>query len=242
MPLARAYIHLMPIQLHRPVLIGLGLLLLSCAQAADIVLKDSRVLKEARIVSQTPRNVTVRHAGGLSSVPKILLPEELLAKYPVDEVAAKASEARAAEARAARHAEEQGKVASTAPQPAPGHPEAPAAATSESSEQATVISLVQTGAAEYFSALNKADFAGVEIDVVSAPSAAGGTWTVRGRARFVHYPQSYSQWRARNPAGEQTLKEHRRAFANTAKVRYQKFETSCKATDTTVSITALSRW
>jgi len=232
----------MPNQLRRPVLLGLGLLLLSCAQAADIVLKDSRVLKEARIVSQTPRNVTVRHAGGLSSVPKHLLPEELLAKYPVDEVAAKAGEARAAEARAARLAEEQGKAAATSPQTAAGHTEAPATAAAQSSEQATVLSLVQKGAADYFSALNKEDFDGVEIDGVSAPSAAGGTWTVRGRARFIHYPQSYAQWRSQNPLREQTLKEYRRAFAQTGKVGYQKFETSCKATDTTVSINALSRW
>jgi type 1 fimbria pilin len=36
--------------------------------AADIILKDGRVLKDATIKSQAPCTITVRHAGGLSSV------------------------------------------------------------------------------------------------------------------------------------------------------------------------------
>jgi hypothetical protein len=60
--------------------------------AADIALSDGRVLKDATIASQTPRNVTIRHATGLISVAKTLLPSELQAKYPVDEAAARAAE------------------------------------------------------------------------------------------------------------------------------------------------------
>lgn len=58
------------------------------AFAADITLSDGRVLKEARIQSQSPRTVVIRHADGLSSVAKALLPPELQAAYPVDEAAA----------------------------------------------------------------------------------------------------------------------------------------------------------
>lgn len=73
------------------ILIRLGLvaLVMSVAgQAAEIVLQDGRVLKEASVKSQTPRNVIIRHAGGLASVAKVLLPADLQAQYPVTEVAA----------------------------------------------------------------------------------------------------------------------------------------------------------
>ena len=68
--------------------------------AADLTLTDGRVLKGASIMSQTPLNVTIRHAAGLSSVSKNLLPPELRAQYAVDEAGAKAAEARAQEASA----------------------------------------------------------------------------------------------------------------------------------------------
>ena len=69
--------------------------------AADILLKDGRVLKDATIKSQAPRTITVSHAGGLSSVAKDLLPSELEAQYPIDEAAAIEADRRAAIAREA---------------------------------------------------------------------------------------------------------------------------------------------
>ncbi|MFT3870101.1 MAG: hypothetical protein QM715_16760 [Nibricoccus sp.] len=60
--------------------------------ADDVTLADGRVFKDAIIVSETPRTVTLRHATGLCSVAKPLLPAELQAKHPVDEAAAKVAE------------------------------------------------------------------------------------------------------------------------------------------------------
>jgi hypothetical protein len=76
------------------------------AAAADLALADGRVLKDAAIISQTPRTVIVRHAGGLSSAAKELLPPELRARYPFDETAAREADERAAqEAATARNVE-----------------------------------------------------------------------------------------------------------------------------------------
>ena len=69
--------------------------------AADIVLQDGRVLKEAVVKSQAPRTVTIKHADGLSSVAKNLLPPDLLAQYPLDEMAAQEADKRATAGREA---------------------------------------------------------------------------------------------------------------------------------------------
>ena len=50
----------------------------------DIILKDGRVLHDAKIVSQTLSAVAIRYAGGLSLVDKTLLPDKLLETYPLD--------------------------------------------------------------------------------------------------------------------------------------------------------------
>ena len=71
------------------------------AFAADPTLTDGRVLKDATIISQTPRTVTIKHASGLGSIAKSLLPSELKTKYPVDESAALVADQKAAEARLA---------------------------------------------------------------------------------------------------------------------------------------------
>lgn len=74
-------------------------LLCITVRAADLTLTDGRVLKDATITSQTPRNVTIKHAAGLSAVAKTLLPAELQTQYPVDEVAAKTDEEKNRKAR-----------------------------------------------------------------------------------------------------------------------------------------------
>jgi len=76
------------------------------AFAADISLADGRILKDASIVSQAPRKVTIRYAAGLCSISKELLPPELRTKYPIDEAGAHEAERQAAIAReAARESE-----------------------------------------------------------------------------------------------------------------------------------------
>lgn len=55
----------------------------SILSAADLQLTDGRLLRDATITSQSATSVTVRHAGGLASVPKAALPADLRAQYPV---------------------------------------------------------------------------------------------------------------------------------------------------------------
>lgn len=76
-----------------------SLLFSTFAFATDLTLTDGRVLKDANIISQTPRTVTIKHASGLSSIAKPLLPPELKTKYPVDEAAAKLAEEKNQQAR-----------------------------------------------------------------------------------------------------------------------------------------------
>ncbi len=82
-------------------LLTLGLFsICQVALAVDWTLTDGRVLREASVLSQTPRTVVIQHADGLSGVAKTLLPAELAVRYPIDEAAARESERQAAEARA----------------------------------------------------------------------------------------------------------------------------------------------
>jgi TPR repeat protein len=77
-------------------------------RAEDIVLKDGRAFKDAKVISETPTTVFIRYQGGATSVAKTLLPEKLRAQYPL---AAKAvAEAKAKEATNAKtiEAAEQG--------------------------------------------------------------------------------------------------------------------------------------
>ena len=84
------------------ILIALALVLtsLTLGQAADVTLTDGRVLRNATICSQTPLTVTIKHAAGLCSVSKKLLPPELAARYPPDEAAARENALKAEQARA----------------------------------------------------------------------------------------------------------------------------------------------
>ena len=75
------------------------------ACAETITLTDGRSFAEAKIVSETPMRVTLRHSGGLTQVDKAALPEALRVKYPADPVAAERDRARE-EARAAAAAAE----------------------------------------------------------------------------------------------------------------------------------------
>lgn len=83
--------------------------------AADLTLTDGRVLRDATITSSSATSVTVRHAGGLVSVPKAQLPAELQSKYPVAPQESGARSQESAEQKTARiakmRADEQARIA-----------------------------------------------------------------------------------------------------------------------------------
>lgn len=93
-----------------PLVLALALLCTVLASAADIALKDGRVLRNAVVTKQDPTTVTVRHAEGFSQVEKVKLPDELAAQYPVDQAAAEAQR-KAELARAEQIAREQADTA-----------------------------------------------------------------------------------------------------------------------------------
>lgn len=76
-----------------PLALVFALALATLASAADLVLKDGRVLRGAVITKQDPTTVTVRHSAGFTQVEKAKLPDELAAQYPIDEAAAAAQHA-----------------------------------------------------------------------------------------------------------------------------------------------------
>ncbi|ATC64081.1 hypothetical protein CMV30_09015 [Nibricoccus aquaticus] len=88
--------------------------LLPAASAAKITLTDGRTFHDATIVSQTPRKVVIKHTHGLSGIEKTLLPTDLRAAYPFDEVAAREADRQAAEARARADAFHQAEAARSA--------------------------------------------------------------------------------------------------------------------------------
>jgi hypothetical protein len=66
----------------------------------DITLTDGRVFREAVFVSENPLRITVRHSEGLAQIEKAKLPDDLLARYPIDREAAERELAEAAERKA----------------------------------------------------------------------------------------------------------------------------------------------
>lgn len=222
----------------------LALSLPSVVCSADITLRDTRVLKDAQIVSQTPLNVTIRHSGGLSSVAKTLLPAELQSKYPVDEAAARAADLRLQQARQAAQAGVRGPsqdASVTDPQAgtAPGDVSALV-----EKERTKVLAVVNSEASEYFRKQNRAGFSAIEFDSVTPPALPGGNWRVRGRAVFVQYPQSYEQFLKGHPRpeGVHSAREMREAYARSAKRNVQQFESLYSVNDSSPWINVLSRW
>jgi hypothetical protein len=76
-------------------------LMVSSAFATTVSLSDGRSFADAQIISETPTTVVIKHADGLSSVSKKLLPPALQEKHPIDEAAAVANEKKSAAAREA---------------------------------------------------------------------------------------------------------------------------------------------
>jgi hypothetical protein len=73
---------------------------LSAQTWSELRLRDERVLKEVKFVSQSPDSILVKHSEGLTQVKKELLPAELQAAYPLDRKSAQTRDAELADARA----------------------------------------------------------------------------------------------------------------------------------------------
>ncbi len=177
-------------------------LLAHCAAlvAADITLPDGRILRDASVVSQTARSVTIKHAGGLSSVAKTALPAELRVQYPFDAAAARAADAQAAETRARADAKRQaeakriaGLQAERAAAVAQNAKAAEADETRRQELAATVPQIIQTRAEqafvdEYKSFRSLDHFASAEVKVLQVTPVDGwpGRWRAQGlgSARF----------------------------------------------------------
>lgn len=95
----------------------------SLAGAADLTLKDGRVLRDAVMVRHDAATVTFRHAAGFTQIEKTKLPEPLAAEYPLDAAKAKLEaeqqrqEALARKAEADRLLALRVQLAATAPKP-----------------------------------------------------------------------------------------------------------------------------
>lgn len=173
------------------------------ARADDIVLIDGRVFREAAVFSQTATSVTIRHAGGLASVGKELLPPELRALYPIDEARALAEERRleaarkaakeqaAADAERAERVRKQAEESAAAKKASEEH-----AAAVEDAAYAEVERAIRSRAAVYFdneysSGNNSATSVKtvVELSEVRPVDGWPGRWFAKGRA-FMKFYQS----------------------------------------------------
>jgi hypothetical protein len=168
--------------------------------AADIVLQDGRVLKEAVVQSQAPRTVTIKHADGLSSVAKTLLPPELLAQYPLDEMAGQEADKRAAAGREAALAYQKAEAERIARLKAEREKSAAAKELNQvneaaqlKAELASVKAKAKPLAEQYF--VNKylrnpleSSTCAVTIADVRRTEGSPNRWFVTGRAVITRYP------------------------------------------------------
>jgi hypothetical protein len=174
------------------------------AFAADITLKDGRVLKDATVTTQTPRTVTIKHTAGLSSVDKNLLPPELQAQYPVNEAAAKEADQRAAAAKAAAleiQKNESDRVAKLREQREKSAAASEANQVNDSARVKKDTAEVKTSAASlarrYFEqkyAWSPGSTATCEVTIYDARPTEGwtGRWNVTGRAIIKRYDNNQS--------------------------------------------------
>jgi hypothetical protein len=105
------------------VTLSLALIAVSLANAADITLKDGRVLRDAVVVRHDAATVTFRHTAGFAQIEKTKLPEPLAAEYPLDTAQAKLEAEQQRQDALARRAEAERllalrvQLAATAPKP-----------------------------------------------------------------------------------------------------------------------------
>jgi hypothetical protein len=106
------------------VTISLALVAASFASAADITLKDGRVLRDAVVIRHDAATVTFRHTTGFTQIERSKLPEVLAAEYPLDPTQAKLESDQQRQEALARRAEAERlcalrvQLAATAPKPA----------------------------------------------------------------------------------------------------------------------------
>lgn len=209
--------------MRNSVFLAAAMLLAAAATAADIALEDGRVLQDATIRSQTPRTVIIKHAAGMSSVAKALLPVELRSQYPVDEAAALEADRLAALGREAevalRRAEtERLELAREAARQNPGAEEDRQAEAAELQrrELATVEGEAIRATEEYF--LNDYERNSMyertcEVTATGIRPVPGWSkrWTMTGRAVIRRYQPERPEDLLRRPHPDMTAKQIRRA-------------------------------
>ncbi len=174
----------------------------TAAFAADITLTDGRMFKDASISSQTPRNVTIKHTQGLSSVGKDLLPPDLKALYPINEAAARQADEKAVVAReAALNARkiESERIARVLAERQTAAVEIEANQAKEVSQNAKAASSARANAKRLAERYFEKDYswapagsrtASVTIDEIRPADGADGRWFVTGRAVMKIYHAS----------------------------------------------------
>ncbi len=164
-------------------------------------LTDGRVFENARITGESPLMVTFRHAGGFAQVEKLALPDDLLAKYPVDREAAARAIERDEEAREKRASTDARRVARALDERRATVEANARRAAVEQAEQAQAESrargLAQAEAERYFRTRWKPGNTSVAltdlqvtIDTVEAKAGWPGHWNVTGSAYVEYYMSS----------------------------------------------------
>ncbi len=210
-------------------------MLATVAFASDITLTDGRVLRDATVQSQTPRTVVVRHATGMTSVPKTMLPPELQHQYPVDEAAAAEADRQAALAqeqvlaRQKEKAEEFARAKEERQKTGVSYEEEQAnEAKRRETELATVRSGASSCAEQYFEhEFDRNSFydRSCEVTLLDMRPAEGWQqrWFVTGRV-IIRYYKPYAdetprEVRERNPG--MSAKEARRVVARERYIRVE---------------------
>lgn len=158
----------------------------SCAvlKAETLVLSNGRQFVDARVISQNPLYVTVRHASGFTQVAKALLPETWREKYPVDPAAAAVD----AEAAKKRLAQARIKIEQpTLPGPIPTRVEVEADKSVAEQERDTALALANAKVESYYRTEWRPNLAPIEVSIVEMkiakleqPSGWSGQWTFSG--------------------------------------------------------------
>ncbi len=171
--------------------------------AADLALKDGRVLKDAAVVSQSPRKVTIKHANGLSAVAKDLLPPELQSQYPIDEAAAQEADRKAviaAEGAQKFHKAEAERAARVREQREKTAAENEAITKKESAEQTRLTQSARANATslatayfenQYERSPTGENICSVSLSDIRPVEGWAGRWLVTGRATIRHYNNGF---------------------------------------------------
>ncbi len=157
--------------------------------AADIVLSDGRVFKEAKVISQSSGRVCIRHSEGLAQVEKYLLTGELAERFPADVAAVEREDARlaaaaqAAEQRRLEIAEQRRQLhtPAVALQPAPSPEEH--AQRLEEARMREIRTMVESYARSYFERMPGSTWvfsSGIEVDDPEPMSGWDDQWRVGG--------------------------------------------------------------